>query len=85
MYHLQRERLEWQTQAGHTETVFGLAFSAHDPDLLASCAYDGTIRVWDLRSMRCAPRCWLPAGAASCRAAAEPPCCPDGSVGSTPC
>jgi hypothetical protein len=54
VYHLQRERLEWQTQPGHTETVFGLAFSAHDPDLLASCAYDGTIRVWDLRSMRCA-------------------------------
>lgn len=46
VYNLSKKKLEFQTEAGHTETVFDLAFSPSNRDLLASVSYDGTIRLW---------------------------------------
>lgn len=48
-----QERL-WCTQPGHTETIFDCAF-APGPHLnmLATCSFDGTVRVWDSASYTC--------------------------------
>lgn len=48
-----REQL-WCTQPGHTETIFDCCCapgaSAH---LLATCSFDGTVRVWDVTTNSC--------------------------------
>ena len=43
----------WQTQPGHTETIFCCSFSRNDPNLLATCSFDSTVRVWDVSSVSC--------------------------------
>ncbi|CUG00695.1 WD40 repeat-containing protein, putative [Bodo saltans] len=60
------------TAPGHCETVFDCRFATHDPDLMSSCSFDGTIRIWDVKRMllnttinaRKAVYCadWSPAG-----------------------
>lgn len=42
------------TAPGHCETVFDCRFSTHDPDLMSSCSYDGTIRIWNIKQMKLA-------------------------------
>jgi WD40 repeat protein len=38
----------WSTQPGHTETIFDCCFApGPSSDLLATCSFDGTVRVWD--------------------------------------
>ena len=44
--------MEFQTEAGHAETVFDLAFCPSNRDQLASVSYDGTIRLWHADSMK---------------------------------
>lgn len=60
------------TAPGHCETVFDCRFATHNPDLMSSCSFDGTIRIWDVKRMslsttinaRKAAYCadWSPAG-----------------------
>jgi ribosome biogenesis protein YTM1 len=38
------------TLRGHTLPVTSITFSAAQPQLLCSGSYDGTVRIWDLRS-----------------------------------
>lgn len=52
IYNLEKKQIEFQTEAGHAETVFDLEFCPSNKDLLASCSYDGTVRVWDVNSMK---------------------------------
>ncbi len=37
---------------GHFETVFGVEYCRSNKDLLASCSYDGTVRIWDSNDMK---------------------------------
>lgn len=37
---------------GHTRAITDINFSAHHPDLLATCAVDGYVHCWDLRRPR---------------------------------
>ena len=37
---------------GHFETVFGVEYCASNKDLIASCSYDGTVRVWNSNNMK---------------------------------
>ncbi len=41
-------RRELASLEGHTEDISALVFSPTNPDLLATGAYDGTIKLWDL-------------------------------------
>ena len=52
VFNLARKRVEFQTEAGHAETVFDLEFCPSNKDLIASCSYDGTVRVWEASSMK---------------------------------
>ena len=52
VYNLKRQTAEFQTETGHFETIFGVQYSSADKDLLASCSYDGTVRIWDSMSMK---------------------------------
>lgn len=52
LYNLDVNRLgPVDTTAGHCETVFDCRFAAHNPDLISSCSYDGTIRIWDTKPL----------------------------------
>lgn len=48
-----REQL-WCTQPGHTETIFDCCFApGASSHLLATCSFDGTVRVWDVTTNSC--------------------------------
>ena len=40
------------TLEGHTRAITDINFSAHHPDILATCAVDGYVHCWDLRRPR---------------------------------
>jgi WD40 repeat protein len=40
-----------QFQSGHTDVVSAVSYSPVDPDLLASCSYDLTVRLWNTSSL----------------------------------
>ena len=40
------------TQPGHTETVFDLKINPSNKDLLATASYDGTMKFWDITTMK---------------------------------
>lgn len=40
------------TLKGHTRAITDINFSAHHPDMLATCAVDGYVHCWDLRRPR---------------------------------
>ena len=52
VFNMAKKRVEFQTEAGHAETVFDLEFCPSNKDMIASCSYDGTVRVWDVNSMK---------------------------------
>jgi WD40 repeat protein len=52
VFNLNRRCIEFKTEAGHSETIFDVGFSPSNPELLASCSYDGTIRIWDSNKMQ---------------------------------
>ena len=52
VYNLKKQTIEFSTEKGHFETIFGLQYCKADKDLLASCSYDGTIRIWNSSSMK---------------------------------
>lgn len=43
------------TLTGHTGCIYNAQFSPHEPNIIASCAGDQTIRIWDLRTRQTGP------------------------------
>jgi WD40 repeat protein len=52
-YDVSSQEQLWSTQPGHTETIFDCCMHPVDPRLLATCSYDGSVRVWDVGSGSC--------------------------------
>ena len=52
VYDLNRRRIDFQTEQGHSETIFDAEFCKANGDYLASCSYDGTVRIWDTKTMK---------------------------------
>ncbi|WIA17928.1 hypothetical protein OEZ85_009421 [Tetradesmus obliquus] len=52
-YDVRSQEQLWSTQPGHTETIFDCCLHPVDPRLLATCSYDGSVRVWDVASGSC--------------------------------
>ena len=52
MYNLKRQIVEFSTEQGHFETIFGVQYCQSNRDLIASCSYDGTVRVWNSNNMK---------------------------------
>lgn len=52
VYDLKRRSVEFKTEAGHSETIFETEFCRANSEYIASCSYDGTVRVWDTTTMK---------------------------------
>ncbi len=53
VFNLERRRLEFTSQPAHSETIFDCRFKPSSPDTLATASYDGTVKIWDTRNMKC--------------------------------
>jgi WD40 repeat protein len=53
VFSLLQRRIEFTTSAAHSETVFDCRYKPSSPDVLATASYDGTVKVWDTRTMTC--------------------------------
>ena len=53
IYNVEHRTFAWQSSGGHTETIFANKFKSTDCNVLATASYDGTIRLWDVRSGKC--------------------------------
>ena len=54
VYDMDQQRACWRTEGGHTETIFDCRFSSHDSNLMATASFDSSVRVWDVRTCKCA-------------------------------
>jgi WD40 repeat protein len=52
LFNVEKKKIEFQTEPGHSETIFDLKFKPSDKNILASCSYDGSIKLWDAPSMK---------------------------------
>jgi WD repeat-containing protein 17 len=52
VYSLLKKKLEYCTEPGHAETVFDISINPANKDLMATASYEGTIKIWDLKTMR---------------------------------
>ena len=49
---MRNKKIEFQTEPGHSETIFDIWFKPSDKNILASWSYDGSIKIWDAPSMK---------------------------------
>ncbi len=50
-YNLAKRSIEYSTVAGHTDTVFDCGFCPTNRDIIATCSFDGTIKLWNITEM----------------------------------
>eukprot|EP00794_Sanderia_malayensis_P007200 gene7200-8006_t len=51
LYDIGKQRWDFLRDYGHIETIFDCKFHPEDPDLLATCSFDGSIKVWNIQKM----------------------------------
>jgi WD40 repeat protein len=52
VFNVDKRQTEFMTEGSHRETIFDVKFKPDNKDILASCGYDGTIKIWDLYSSK---------------------------------
>lgn len=52
VYHMASRETQYSTEPGHTDALLTARVARHDRDLVASAGVDGTIRLWNTRTMR---------------------------------
>ena len=52
LFNFHKKKLEFSTEPGHYETIFDIQLKPADENLLATCSYDGTAKIWDVRTMK---------------------------------
>lgn len=52
-YNARRKLRMSETKASHRETVFDIRFNPGNPNEMASCSFDGRVKVWDVQSLKC--------------------------------
>ncbi len=52
VYSITKKKLEFCTEPGHAETVFDVQINPRDKNMLATASYDGTVKLWDIRTMK---------------------------------
>ncbi|CAG9315711.1 unnamed protein product [Blepharisma stoltei] len=52
VFSLIKKKLEFCTESGHAETVFDIKINPQNKNLLATASYDGSVKIWDLRTMK---------------------------------
>ena len=53
IYDFKAKKFIFMTEPNHCETIFDLKFKRSDKNILATGAYDGNIRIWDVNKMKC--------------------------------
>eukprot|EP00826_Nyctotherus_ovalis_P008808 TRINITY_DN12290_c0_g2_i2.p1 TRINITY_DN12290_c0_g2~~TRINITY_DN12290_c0_g2_i2.p1 ORF type:complete len:226 (-),score=36.58 TRINITY_DN12290_c0_g2_i2:162-839(-) len=48
VYSVDKRHMLWNAAAGHSETIFDLAFKPDHPNVLATAGYDGLVKIWNL-------------------------------------
>jgi WD40 repeat protein len=48
IYNLKINKIIFKLEAGHSETIFNLNFNSLSNGILATCAYDSCIKIWDI-------------------------------------
>lgn len=52
VFNIEKKKIVFQTEPGHSETIFDIKFKPTDKNSLATCSYDGSIKIWDAPSMQ---------------------------------
>jgi len=52
IYNLVKRKLDFCTEPGHAETVFDISISPYDKNVLATASYDGTVKIWNVKTMK---------------------------------
>ena len=50
VFDIKAKRWKWRSETGHSETIFDCHFHPNDPDQLASCSFDGTVKILDVNT-----------------------------------
>jgi WD40 repeat protein len=53
VYDLAIKKKIFLSEPNHSETIFDAKFHPLDPYLLATCSFDGKIKLWNIKSLRC--------------------------------
>lgn len=53
LFNIDKNKMEYISDATHSETVFDIRFSNIDQDILATGSYDGFVKIWDIHTMKC--------------------------------
>ncbi|KDO31839.1 hypothetical protein SPRG_03759 [Saprolegnia parasitica CBS 223.65] len=53
VYDLQKRHLAWASHPGHKETIFDVRYQPSNPNVLATCSHDSSVRIWDVETMHC--------------------------------
>ncbi|OQR81553.1 WD repeat-containing protein 17 isoform X3 [Thraustotheca clavata] len=53
VFHMIKQQLEWSSNPGHKETIFDVRYQPSDPNILATCSHDSSVRIWSVDTMEC--------------------------------